>query len=496
MNAELYLFIILFPLIGAALQLFSGYLSPKLRMSIGLIGVLLSSVLTLYLIFSHQNLFFVGQNTFYSFKWMDSFGINLDVGMTGVSVPFLILLSIAPPLIALYYYFNSKLSNGALALFSVIQGSLFGLVFSQNLLFSYFFWIMASLPVYFLLSLWGDKEKEEISFKYITYFLVGNGLLLAALIVLYYISGDLSLSLPVLIENKALFEKNYFVFVLFLLAFALQLPFWPFHRWLLQFSEQSPGYLISILLGIVLPSGFYFFFEVFYYLFLPHVMRFSMFFIVWGAFMAVWSGLSIFSQKDIRGVVSYLYLGQLGLFLIGLGSINGYSINGIIFLSICVAVTMVGFGFFVETYRARFNHTLFKGEGNISLFKPLIHIAPNYVFWVSLLFVSIIAIPGAGEFAGISLLVMGGALAKPTLIFLITPIVALFSFALFVFYRAIFLNGKENGASNIEKIRMSEAGFFVVIIFIIFFLGLYPRVLLDFIKPQVDRTLSMENHLE
>ena len=116
------------------------------------------------------------------------------------------------------------------AAFLIMEGLMIGVFAALDSLLFYFFWEAMLIPMFLIIGIWGGPRRVYATIKFFLYTFLGSVLMLVALIYLYVKSGDYSIAsfqaLPL-----SLHEQRW-IFLAFLLAFAVKVPMWPVHTWL------------------------------------------------------------------------------------------------------------------------------------------------------------------------------------------------------------------------------------------------------------------------
>ncbi len=118
------------------------------------------------------------------------------------------------------------------------------------------------------------------------------------------------------------------VFLGFAAAFAVKAPLFPFHGWLPDAYRESPAEVSAVLSGVVSKAAAFGFLRICFSLFPVGVHDFRTPILVLAAIGLVYGSLLAFRAPDIRGVVAYSSLAQLGLVTLGLFATNDLGIDG------------------------------------------------------------------------------------------------------------------------------------------------------------------------
>ena len=193
--------------------------------------------------------------------------------------------------------------------FLALETGMLGALVSLDLFLFYIFWEAMLIPMYFLIGVWGGKERIYAAIKFFIYTMVGSLLMLVAILSLYYLNykatGELTFDLLRLYGLPILPAVQFWLFAAFALAFAIKVPMWPLHTWLPDAHTQAPTAGSVILAGVLLKMGTYGYMRFAMPLFpnaayrlTPFMMTIACIGIVYGAWVAM-------IQKDVKRLVAY-----------------------------------------------------------------------------------------------------------------------------------------------------------------------------------------------
>src|SRR5690606_34069926 len=184
-----------------------------------------------------------------------------------------------------------------MATFLTLQGIIIGVFCAMDAILFYVFWEAMLIPRYLAIGIWGSANRSYASIKFFLFTFSGSLLMLIALLYLYYQTGSFMIqsfyNLPLSITAQI------WLFVAFLLAFAVKVPMWPVHTWLPDAHTEAPAGGSVILAALLLKLGVYGFLR-FTLPILPDASRYFAFFILSLTLIAV-----------LYTVIVILYLHQL-----------------------------------------------------------------------------------------------------------------------------------------------------------------------------------------
>src|SRR5437763_16861483 len=171
------------------------------------------------------------------------------------------------------------------------------------------------IPLYVLVGVWGGCGRMGATLKFILYTMAGSLLMLASVVV-YGLSQhtfDLVQMGP---------SSSQWVFLGFVAAFAIKAPLFPLHGWLPDAYRESSPEVAAVLSGVVSKAAIYGFIRIAITKFPEPTKDFRTVILVLAAVGLVYGSLLAFRAPDIRGVIAYSSLAQLGLITFGVFAVN------------------------------------------------------------------------------------------------------------------------------------------------------------------------------
>jgi NADH-quinone oxidoreductase subunit M len=255
--------------------------------------------------------------------WFKDLGASYHVGMfEGFSVWLVGLTTIVlAAAIAYGIWAGRDRPRAYFGLMLFLTGAIVGVFTAQDLLLFYVFWEAMLIPLYVLIGAWGGPGRLGATIKFVIYTMVGSLLMLAAVIVYGLQAGTFSM-----IDGGT--STSDWLFLGFAAAFLVKAPLFPFHGWLPDAYRESPAEVSAVLSGVVSKAAAFGFLRICFSLFPVGVHDFRTPILVLAAIGLVYGSLLAFRAPDIRGVVAYSSLAQLGLVTLGLFATNDLGIDG------------------------------------------------------------------------------------------------------------------------------------------------------------------------
>src|ERR671936_44651 len=318
--------LILLP-IGAALVIWLLPLNPISAGSLAVLAALVEVGVWIQLLvrfdFDQSGLQFEQQR-----HWFSDLNVSYHVGVYGFSV-WLIGLTVVVMAAAIAYAFwaGRERARAYMGLMLFLTGAIVGVFAAQDLLLFYAFFEAMLIPLYVLVGVWGGPGRLGATLKFVIYTMAGSLLMLAAVIVLGIQQGSFDL-----IDTGT--SGNSWIFLGFVAAFAVKAPLFPFHGWLPDAYREAPPEVSAVLSGVVSKAAVYGLLRIAITKFPgpTHDVRVPI--LVVAAIGLVYGSLVAFRAPDVRGVVAYSSLAQMGLIVLGLFANNSLGFDGAILQSV------------------------------------------------------------------------------------------------------------------------------------------------------------------
>ena len=202
-----------------------------------------------------------------------------------------------------------------------LAGATVGVFTAQDLLLFYVFFEAMLIPLYVLIGVWGGTRRTVATIKFVIYTLAGSLLMLVSIIALGLANETFDMTRLEPTENT-------WIFLGFLAAFAVKAPLFPFHGWLPDAYRESPVEVSALLSGVVSKTATYGLLRIVLPVFPVTVEDWRPVILALAAFGLVYGSLLAFRAPDVRGVIAYSSIAQMGLIVIGLFAFNDSGLNG------------------------------------------------------------------------------------------------------------------------------------------------------------------------
>ncbi len=268
---------------------------------------------------------------------LSRFGINLTLGLNGVSLPLFVLagvVGLAAGGYAMYSPVDRK--NAYLGLLLFMVSGLMGVFASVNVFYFYFFHEFALIPTFILIGWWGGPGGRSAAMEMTIYLTLGAMLSLLGLIALYLLSDATSFSLVDLgyaIANGALgLHAQYKIYALLLFGFGILVSLWPFHTWAPTGYAAAPAPAAMLHAGVLKKFGLYGLLQIA----VPLVPLGAAH---WNSVLAwlalgniVIIGAVTIAQRDLKLMVGYSSVMHMGYIFLGIVCMSMLGVGGAVLL--------------------------------------------------------------------------------------------------------------------------------------------------------------------
>lgn len=455
---------------------------------------LAASLVTL-LLASHLPAGFDGGTANFQFQekvsWIPAFNAFYHLGVDGIALPLILLTAFmtVPVIIAAWRVIEQRPAQ-YFAAFLIMEGLMIGVFSAMDSLLFYFFWEAMLIPMFLIIGIWGGPRRVYATIKFFLYTFLGSVFMLVALIYMYVQAGNYSIAsfqqLPLSIVEQR------WIFVAFLLAFAVKVPMWPVHTWLPDAHVEAPTGGSVILAAIMLKMGGYGFLR-FSLPIAPDASReLDMVMIALSLIAVVYIGFVALVQTDMKKLIAYSSIAHMGFVTLGAflafdifantGSLKGAAmgidgamvqmishglISGALFL--CVGVLY-------DRVHSR----------EISAYGGVVNTMPIFASFMVLFALANTGLPGTSGFVGEFLVILASFKANFWYAFLAgTTLVMGAAYTLWLVKRVIFGPVANDHVAHLTDLDSREFIVLGALALAVLALGLWPEPLLDMMRASV-----------
>lgn len=413
-----------------------------------------------------KNSSFLGEDM--SISWLSSLSIHFHLHIDSLSYIFLFLTNVIIPISLLAEGASLQSPHLFYGLILLLQAFLNGFFTMQDLVFFTFFWEAMLVPLYFIIAMWGKKERQKAAFTFILYMIAGSVLMVIGVLALFFSTEAHTFDIPSLAKISEVVPHASIIAAIFLLAFAVKTPLFPFHGWLpISYYEASTTGTI-LLSAILSKAGVYGILRISLALF-PNIMR------EWNPWLldlaiigVLYGAIAAWAQSDFKKLIAYSSFSHINFVLAGLFVWDSTSQSGAIIQAVNHAVTITGLFLLAGWLGARLGSTHLHAAKGLAKYMPSL-------CWITLFFVlSSIALPGLNSFVGEVLILYGvfGANVWSAAILGLTVILSVVYMLRFM--HSIYFEVASPFQKSFVDIKPKEVMLLIPLMGLILWLGIYP----------------------
>ncbi len=336
--------------------------------------------------------------------WIPGVGayIAFDPGQAGGVLALIASLVMLPTVLWASLRVETDTGRFLAALFAM-WGGLMGLFLARDLVLFYVFWEFTLLPSLVLLGGWGLAQRRQALLKYLLYAIAGSFAMLLTVAAIRPLAGAESYLFDDLLAATANLDglTQTWLFAGFALAFAVKLPLFPLHHWLIDFHEQNHPSGAADVAGTLYKVGGFGLFAWALPLLPEGARQAAPLLLALGAFTATYGAVIAARQHHLKRLLAYASLSHMGLVAVGLFGLHLAGLSGAMYLLGAQMVTTGGMFLLSGMLHAR------RGSFDTGSYGGMAASAPALAAVTLLVLFASIGVPGLANFPGEFLALLG-----------------------------------------------------------------------------------------
>ena len=214
------------------------------------------------------------------------------------------------------------------ALYLAFSMGMLGTVLATNLIEFFVFFELMLVPSFFLIAFYGYGAKRRIALMFFFWTHVGAVVLLLGLLAMGFFAGGFDYD--TVRANVKNIPANWMSIIIFSLVIGLGVKLAAFllHIWLPYAHAEAPTPVSALLSPAMIGIGAYGLLRLWLELLTGNYTQYSLYINIWGLATMIYGGAMALMQDDVKKVLAYSSISQMGYILFGLGSESILGITG------------------------------------------------------------------------------------------------------------------------------------------------------------------------
>lgn len=429
--------------------------------------------------------------------WISRYDIYYYLGIDGFSMPLIILTTFSTVVVVVagWQVIQDRV-NQYMAAFLIMSGLMTAVFSALDAILFYVFFEAMLIPLFLVIGIWGGPNRVYATIKFFLYTLFGSVFLLLALLYLHHIAG--SFSILDYHQVSLSMQEQIWLFLAFLLAFAVKVPMWPVHTWLPDAHVEAPTGGSIILAAITLKIGGYGFIRFALPITPDASMALDWLVIGLSLTAVVYIGFVALAQSDLKKLIAYSSIAHMGFVTLGLfivfrlmaNSDIGVG-NGAVLAIEGAMVQMISHGFIAAA--------MFLSVGvlydrmhtrEISAYGGVANKMPMFTGFVVFFAMANAGLPGTSGFVGEFMVILAAFQANFWYAFLAaTTLILGAAYSLWMVKRVMFGEIANENVAQLKDINRREFMLLASLAIIVLAFGLWPAPVIDIMHSSVEQLL-------
>ena len=412
--------------------------------------------------------------------WIADLGISYKLGMDGLNLFLVLLTALLWAACTLWADLRGEWRQRRQFFFwlALAETAVLGALLAQDLALFVLFFDLMLVPFFFLTGIWGGGDRVAATVKLVIYTLVGSLLMLAAavatgVLVSVQSGAPLTFELSALVANPLAEGQQQWIFLCFAAAFLVKMPAFPVHGWMPDGYRAMPLPVLAVFSAVLSKVAAYGFLRIVLPLFPDASVTFQELMLVVGLASILYGSVMAFTTTNVRLVLGYSSMAQLGFIVMGVFALNEAGAQGAILQSVNHGLVVAPAFFAVALLSARTG-----GSEDLRDMGGVAFRAPVFAALFLIVAFATLAMPGSANFVGEFYILLG--VFQTSEVFAVvaaTGVVLAAVYMLRAFIRS--MHGRVGPRATSRELTVLDGVVLAPLVAVILALALYPQFALS-----------------
>jgi NADH-quinone oxidoreductase subunit M len=400
-------------------------------------------------------------------SWLPSYGIDYRMGVDGISVLFVLITTALTPIAILSSWTAKVRVREYMLAFLFMETTMIGLFCSLDFVMFFIFFEAVLIPMFLIIGVWGGEKRLYAAIKFFLFMFTGSMVMLLGILALWFHAG--TTSIPVLLQTPLPRNMQFWLFLAFLAAFAVKIPIWPVHTWLIDAHREAPIAGSVLLAGVLANMGGYGFLR-FSVPMLPNAAEyFAPLMFALGVIAIIYTSIVALAQRDMLKLIAYSSIGHMAIAVVGIFTFTVQGIEGSLFRMLSHGFITAALFLCVGVLMDRTRSQSMDGFGGI------VHRMPFFALLFMIFAMGTVGLPGTAGFIGEILVIVGALKVNFWVAFLTATTLIISAVYTLVWYRRIIFGALVRPELKaLVDLSGREMAMLVPLVALTLWMGLYP----------------------